>query len=109
MRVTLIAFCLVLISGVAFSQEAPSGSIFGILTDSVAHLVANAPMEAKNIDTGMVFRVQSGEVGLYRFTGLPAGTYEVTVRINHLGDFVQPRKLSVTGSPVRFDVILPLP
>jgi hypothetical protein len=108
MRATLLAFCLVLISSVAFSQEA-TGSIFGIVSDSVAHLVASAPVEAKNLDTGMVFRSQSGEVGLYRFTGLTGGTYEVTVKITNVGDFVQHARLGVKDAPVRLDVILPLP
>ena len=108
MRATLIALCLALVSGAAFSQEA-TGSIFGLVSDSVAHLVANAPVEAKNLDTGMVFHSQTGEVGLYRFTGLPAGAYQVTVSISHIGDFLQQPKLNVIDAPVRLDVILPLP
>jgi predicted XRE-type DNA-binding protein len=107
-RAALMAFCLVLISSAAFSQAA-TGSIFGLVSDSVAHLVASAPVEAKNLDTGMVFRSQSGEAGLYRFTGLTAGTYEVTVKITNVGDFVQQAKLTVKDAPVRLDVILPLP
>jgi hypothetical protein len=109
MRATLIAVCLALVSSAAFSQQASTGSIFGLVSDSVAHLVANAPVEAKNLDTGMVFRSQTGEVGLYRFTGLPPGTYQVTVSINHIGDFVQQAKISLIDAPVRLDVILPLP
>ena len=84
MRATLIAVCLVLTSSAAFSQEAV-GSIFGILSDNLARLVASAPMTAKNVDAGMIFRIQSGSAGLYRFTGLPVGTYEVTVDITSAG------------------------
>jgi hypothetical protein len=108
MRATLIAVCLTLVSSAAFSQEA-GGSIFGIVSDSVAHLVRSAPIEAKNLDTGMVFRSESGDFGIYRLTALTAGTYEVTVKLTNVGDFVQPRRLSVTDAPVRLDVILPLP
>lgn len=107
MRATLMAVCLALISSAAFSQDA-TGSIFGLVSDRVAHLVASAPVEAKNLDTGMVFRTATGEVGLYRFTGLPEGTYEVTVSINRIGDFVQQSKVNLVGAPVRLDVILPL-
>ena len=108
MRATLTAICLVLISSMAFSQEA-TGSIFGLVSDTVAHLVANAPVEAKNLDTGMVFRTQTGPVGLYRFAALPSGPYQVTVSINRIGDFVQQAKPNVIDAPVRLDVILPLP
>lgn len=108
MRAPLIAVCLALISVTAFSQQA-SSSIFGLVSDSVAHLVANAPVEAKNLDTGMVFRSQTGPVGLYRFTSLPAGTYQITVSINRIGDFVQQSKINLIDAPVRLDVILPLP
>ena len=109
MRATLLAICLALVSSVAFSQKASSaGSIFGLVSDRDAHLVANAPVEAKNLDTGMVFRSQTGEVGLYRFVGLPAGTYQITVSVNHLGNFVQQSRVNLIDAPVRLDVILPL-
>jgi Carboxypeptidase regulatory-like domain len=107
MRSILIAICLVLISTTAFPQD-NQGGIFGLVSDRTARLVANAPIEATNVDTGVKFHSDSGETGLYRLNGLPTGTYELSISVTGAGDFVQQR-ITVSGSkPVRFDVILPL-
>lgn len=103
-----IAALLLLVSTL-FAQETNAGVIFGILSDSVAHLVASAPITAKNADTGRTYTVNSGRTGEFRITGLPAGEYTISVSINSIGAFSQP-PVKVTGQgPVRFDIILPLP
>jgi hypothetical protein len=111
MRSILIAICLVLVSTAALPQGTRSdtqGGIFGLVSDQAARLVANAPIEAKNVDTGVEFRTDSGETGLYKLNGLPPGTYELSISVNTAGNFVQPR-VQVTGAkPVRLDIILPL-
>lgn len=91
------------------AQQIPSGAIFGLLSDNVAHLVASAPMHARNVATGAVFDVTSGDAGHYRFIGLPPGEYEVTVRIDQVGDFPQKRVVVKEDQPTRLDIILPLP
>ena len=79
------------------------------LSDSVAHLVASAPITARNLDTGRTYTVNSGATGEYRIAGLPSGNYTVSVRINSVGTFAQ-QPLTVAGNnTVRFDIILPLP
>jgi hypothetical protein len=107
MRSILITFCLILVSTVALSQQNGSG-IFGLVSDQAARLVANAPIEAKNVETGAKFETDSGETGLYKLNGLPPGTYELSISVTGAGNFVQQR-IKVTGTkPVRFDIILPL-
>ena len=107
MRSIWIAVCLVLISTVGFSQE-NKVRIFGLLSDRAARLVASAPIEATNVDTGAKFETDSGETGLYKLNGLPPGTYVISISVTGVGDFVQQR-VNVTGTtPVRFDIILPL-
>ena len=103
----MVTACLVLISTAGFSQENKSG-IFGLLSDQAARLVANAPIEARNVDTGVKFETDSGETGLYKLNALPPGTYELSISVTGVGSFVQQR-IKVTGTkPVRFDIILPL-
>jgi hypothetical protein len=107
MRSILLAICLVAISAVASAQDI-KGSIFGIVSDQAARFVANAPIEARNVDTGAKFHADSSDFGIYRLTGLPPGTYELSISITGAGDFVQQR-IRVTGAkPVRFDIIVPL-
>ena len=107
MRSILIAVCLLLISTEAFPQDSKSG-IFGLVSDRAARLVANAPIAAKNVDTGAKFETDSGETGLYRLNGLPPGTYELSISITGAGDFVQHRIQVTALKPVRFDIIVPL-
>ena len=106
MRLILLAACLVLVSTLAFSQQS-SGSVFGLVSDRAARLVASAPIQAKNVDTGATFEAYSGETGLYRLNGLPPGTYELSINVPGAGTFVQPRIRAAAGTPVRFDIILP--
>jgi hypothetical protein len=109
MRTLLLAFCLFLPVSQALSQNQGSGVIFGLLSDSVAHLVSSAPIEATNVATGVAYKFTTGPVGQYRITGLPAGDYRVTVHINLIGDFPQaPIKVTDAGQ-TRLDIVLPLP
>ena len=104
---TFLTIATLLAAPAAFSQS--NGVIFGLLSDNVAHLVASAPIEAKNVDTGATFKIESGATGEYRITGLPAGDYILTVSINTIGNFAQPKLKVTDAGPVRFDIILPLP
>jgi hypothetical protein len=111
MRSILIAICLVLVSTAARPQETKvdtKGGIFGLVSDRAARLVASAPIEARNVDTGVKFRTDSGETGLYKLNGLPPGTYELSISVNTAGNFVQPLVQVTEAKPVRFDIILPL-
>ncbi len=107
MRSILIAICLVLFSAAAVPQET-KGGIFWTVSDRAARLVASAPIEAKNVDTGVKFETNSGETGLYKLNGLPPGTYELSISVTGAGDFVQQRIQVTSTKPVRFDIILPL-
>jgi hypothetical protein len=108
MRSIWFAVCLILISTTGFSQDNKAGGIFGLLSDQAARLVANAPIEARNVDTGAKFQTDSGETGLYKLNALPSGNYELSISVTGVGSFVQQR-IKVTGTkPVRFDIILPL-
>jgi hypothetical protein len=104
---SLAAF-LLLVTALS-AQSTNTGVIFGILSDSVAHLVASAPITAKNAGTGRTYTVNSGPAGEFRITGLPAGEYTVSVMINSIGAFPQPPVKISGNDPVRFDIILPLP
>ena len=91
------------------AQQTNTGVIFGILSDSVAHLVASAPITARNVETGQTYAFTSGGSGEFRLTGLPAGEYAVSVHINTVGDFPQPPMKVTANASLRLDIILPLP
>jgi Carboxypeptidase regulatory-like domain len=108
MRFVLTAFCLILVSAIAFAQQNTSGIIFGLVSDRDARLIEGAPIDVKNVDTGATLHVDSGTTGHYRIVGLPLGDYEVSIRINVVNAFVQQRVKVSDATPVRLDIIVPV-
>lgn len=101
---SIVPFALVFCAASIFAQ-APSGLITGtVLIDGP---VADATVEATNIETGDVYSVVS-EVEGFILTGLPAGTYEVAVP--PLGwrtlRFVQSDVVVTAGETLRLDIQL---
>src|SRR4051812_29829261 len=64
----------------AFAQsEVGTTSLNGVVKDPSGAAVANAQVTARSSATGFVRQTVSTGTGLYNLTGLPVGTYEVTV------------------------------
>jgi hypothetical protein len=86
--------------------QSDRGSIIGIVSDSQARLVQHAQVDAKNMETGKQYSVESSAVGTYRFTSLPEGTYEVSVIVPHVAEaYVKDVKTSRL-EPARVDIVL---
>src|SRR5579863_2065676 len=90
MRLRTIAIVSFLFSAffatTAFAQSG-TGKIQGTVSDPVGAILANAPVQAKNADTGAVYKAASTAKGTYSLADLPAGKYEVTVAIPGLKNF----------------------
>jgi hypothetical protein len=86
MRLRTIAIAFVLLAETAFGQS-DKGTIQGTVSDPVGAILANAPVQAKNTDTGAVFKAASTTKGSYTLADLPAGKYDVTVTIGGLKPF----------------------
>jgi hypothetical protein len=69
---------LLLVSGAAFGQTA-NATITGTVADQTGAVIANAPIEARHVDTGALFLAATTETGNYTIGQLPIGRYEVTV------------------------------
>ena len=73
---------VVLIVGAALVLgQTALGTITGIISDPAGAVVANARVEAKNIQTGVVFSGISTETGNYTVAQLPVGSYEISVDV----------------------------
>jgi hypothetical protein len=59
--------------------SAINGEITGTVTDPSGAAIANAAVQISNSGTGFKLSAKTAETGLYRFTVLPLGTYEVVV------------------------------
>jgi hypothetical protein len=74
----LITLCL--LAPLAFGQGG-TGTLTGTVTDPTSSVIANANVEARNIETGVVYSGASTNAGNYAIANLPVGTYELTVKV----------------------------
>jgi len=95
----------ILLACAAFAQTG-AGTITGIINDQTGAVVANAAVEAKNSETGIVYRANSTETGNYTFSQLPIGKYELTVTVTGFKKYSR-QNLTITPAGVlRMDVPL---
>lgn len=103
-RLTLaLMFCVL----AAFGQS-DRGTITGTVADSTGAVVANAPIEARNVDTGAVYRAGSSMTGNYTLSQLPTGTYELSVMVPGFKRFVRQGIVLPVAQTVRIDIGLDL-
>jgi Carboxypeptidase regulatory-like domain len=74
----LIAFVLLLAS-IPLAMQREIGSIDGVITNENGP-IAQASVEARNVMSGAVARVQSDAAGHYKLVSLPAGRYSLWVK-----------------------------
>jgi hypothetical protein len=72
-----IAVLMALASGAIYAQTVTTGDITGAVTDSSVALVPNAAVMLKSVDTGESRLAISSVEGVYRFTFVRPGTYEI--------------------------------
>lgn len=76
-----VVLCLVgLFAGSSFAQF--SGNIQGVVLDSSGAGVADAKVELRNLDTGIMLTTTSSGSGNYRFNSLEPGRYVITASKN---------------------------
>jgi hypothetical protein len=72
---------IVLLFGFMFSatllSQSTDAALSGAITDPTGALIANAPVVAENLSTGIVHKTKSNESGVYLFPALPPGAYRL--------------------------------
>jgi hypothetical protein len=58
MRIAVLSLCIILALAGVLSAQLALGTITGIVTDPTGAVVANAPVEVKNAETGVVYRFE---------------------------------------------------
>src|SRR5271157_5636178 len=105
MRSLSISCCLLLCAGFALAQS-DRGTITGTVSDSTKAVLANAPVEAKSLDTGTVYKASTSGTGNYTIAELPAGAYEVSVIAKGFKKEVQARVEVTSYNTFRVDFVL---
>jgi len=78
MRVRATLLGVVVLSTLLFAQGG-AGTLTGIVTGPAGSPVSDAPIQAKNRQSGAVVRGASAADGRYRLAPLPAGSYDITI------------------------------
>ncbi|MCU1339011.1 MAG: Cna B-type protein [Bryobacterales bacterium] len=83
-----ISGCLIAFAVAAFAQS-DRGTFTGTISDPAGAVVAAAPIEARNIETGAVYKAASTATGNYTLSQMPTGTYEMSVTVPGFKRFVR--------------------
>ena len=78
MRQCASVAALLIATTVLFAQGA-AGTLTGIVTGPRGTPVADAPIQAKNRQSGAVVRAATSADGRYRLTPIPAGMYDISI------------------------------
>lgn len=80
----MLAFAPVL----AFAQAGTTASINGIVHDPTGALVPNANVQLTNQANGLITRTKSNSTGLFVFSSVQSGDYQITVTMSGFKTFV---------------------
>jgi Carboxypeptidase regulatory-like domain len=94
------------LSTVILYGQSDRGTITGAISDSSGAVVPSAPIEAKNVETGAVYRAAGSSTGNYTLTQLPTGTYEITVAVPGFKSYVRQNLVLPVAQTLRIDVAL---
>jgi len=104
MRLIFVVLFVVVINAV-FAQS-DRGTITGTIADPAGAVVANAPIEARNVGTGAVYPVASTATGNYTLTQLPAGNYEISVTVPGFKKYTRQGLTVQAAQTMRIDIAL---
>ena len=103
--IRLVSLCLIVSAAVVLAQS-DRGTVTGTIADPAGAVVANAPLEAKNTETGAVFQAATSDTGNYTLPQLPAGVYEISVTVPGFKKFVRQNVTVGVAQTVRVDIAL---
>ena len=90
---------------VAAAQTA-LGTITGIVNDPAGAVVANATIEAKNTESGQVYRAVSTETGNFTISQLPVGGYELSASVQGFKKYTRQGLTLAAAQTMRIDIPL---
>ncbi len=100
----------VLISGLLLSiaafGQSDRGTITGTVSDPAGAVVANAAIEIKNAETGVVSQSTTTATGNYTIAQVPPGPYEMTVTAAGFKKYIRQNIAVGVAQTVRLDVAL---
>ena len=105
MRIPLVSMCLLASAAIVLAQS-DRGTITGTVLDPVGAVVPNAPIQARNTETGAVFQGASSATGNYTLAQLPTGNYEISVSVPGFKKYIRQNIAVGVAQTLRVDVVL---
>ena len=105
MRLKAVASLFLLFSAALFAQS-DRGTMTGTILDATGAVVANAPVQARNVDTGGVYPVAASDTGNYTIAQLPSGRYELNVTVPGFKKFIRTGLVIQAAQTIRVDATL---
>ncbi|HEY7339219.1 MAG TPA: TonB-dependent receptor [Bryobacteraceae bacterium] len=101
-----IIFALMIFAALTALGQSDRGTITGAISDSTGAVIANAAIQAKNVDTGAIYPVASSSTGNYTLAELPAGRYELDVNVPGFKKYVRQGLTVQVAQTLRIDAVL---
>jgi hypothetical protein len=98
-----VLYCI--LEGIALGQS-ERGTITGTVGDPGGAVVANASVQARNVETGNLYNTTTTATGNYTLGQLPVGTYEVTITVPGFKKYTRQGLGVQVAAVVRVDVML---
>jgi hypothetical protein len=102
---TVSVWVLFLLSFALFAQS-DRGTITGTVSDPAGAVIASAPIQAKNLETGAVYTGATSNTGNYTISQLPAGTYELSTIVQGFKKYTRSNLQVQVAQTLRIDMTL---
>ncbi|HJT86724.1 MAG TPA: carboxypeptidase-like regulatory domain-containing protein, partial [Bryobacteraceae bacterium] len=100
-----VVVCALALAWAGFGQS-DRGTITGTVSDSTGAVVAGAPVQAKQQETGAVYQAATSTTGNYTLSQLPTGTYELTIAVPGFKKWVRENLALPVAQTLRIDAVL---
>lgn len=105
MRLSIVCISVILLGSSAFAQS-DRGTITGTVSDPAGAVVPNAPIQARNVETGVVYEGATSTTGNYSIPQLPVGPYDVSVGMQGFKKYSRTGLQVGTEQTLRVDIAL---
>src|SRR4051812_44597529 len=105
MRFLSISVCCAVLAASVFAQS-DRGTITGTVSDPAGAVVASAPIQAKNVGTGVEYSAATSTTGNYTILQLPPGSYQINVAVPGFKKYSRSGLTVEVAQTLRVDIAL---
>ncbi len=105
LRISAFVVCLFVAALTAFGQGA-TGTITGTVSDPAGAVIAGAKVDAKNVNTGVVYSGATTNAGVYTIADLPVGSYAITAAVQGFKTYTHTNVAMQAAQVLREDIPL---